>query len=60
MKNVAAAAKVFVIALCGVLVGTAVAFVLSIVGVNTGNELMTGIGSYASMGCILSTERSDL
>ncbi len=52
MKNVAAAAKTFVIALSGVLVGTVVSFVLSVAGARTGNELMTAIGSYASMGCM--------
>ena len=46
------ATKVFVISLICVLGGTVASFVLSMAGTKSENELLTTIGSYASMGCM--------
>ena len=51
-ENVARATRVFLICLGCVLAGTAASFVMSVLGAKTENELLTTVGSYASMGCM--------
>ncbi|MBQ6165381.1 MAG: YfcC family protein [Clostridia bacterium] len=51
-EKIAKATRVFVFSLLGVLIGTVASFVLSMAGTKTGNETLTTIGSYASMGCM--------
>lgn len=46
------ATRVFVVFLMLVLVSTVVSFILSIIGVRRSSEIITTIGSYASMGCM--------
>ncbi len=50
--DIARATRIFVISLGCVLAGTVASFVLSVLGARLENELMTTIGSYASMGCM--------
>jgi uncharacterized ion transporter superfamily protein YfcC len=51
-KKIGKATTVFVISLLCVLAGTVASFVLSMIGTKTENELVSTIGSYASMGCM--------
>jgi len=49
-EKIGKATRVFVISLICVLGGTVASFVMSMVGTKTDNEMLTTIGSYASMG----------
>ena len=51
-QNVARATRVFVVCLGCVLASTVASFVMSVLGAKTENELLTTVGSYASMGCM--------
>ncbi|MCR4563622.1 MAG: AbgT family transporter [Clostridiales bacterium] len=51
-KRIGKATKVFVISLLCVLAGTVASFVMSMVGTKTESEILTTLGSYASMGCM--------